>query len=372
MMKININKLSSKLKQAVELVADHLEIRTSPSGIGLEVVMGEPGIQVSKKDNAAIITIEKEAYFLRALGLLVQEVKQGNAEINIKESPAYDSLEIMLDCSRNGVLNFRAYQEFVIHAALMGYTAIQLYMEDTYKIKDRPYFGYLRGRYSKEELKEMDEYADCLFLELVPAIQTLAHLGNTLKWGEFSDVVDFGDILLVGEEKTYELIDDMFRSLSESIASRNINIGMDEAHMIGLGKYLDKHGYKDRFAIMLAHLNKVMEIARKYDYQPIMWSDMFFRLGSGGEYYDTDWEMRQDIVDAIPQDLSLVYWDYYSEDKETYDQMIGKHKEMSDKIVFAGGAWKWSGFTPANLYSHKIAMPAHASCMENNINTHCK
>lgn len=366
-MNLNINKLSPKLQKSVKLVENQLDLAISDQGINLEVLIQGKAIEVTKKGKLVKITIGKEQYFLRALGLLVEKTNISNEDFNLKESPAYDTLEIMLDCSRNGVLNFKAYKELVINAALMGYTTIQLYMEDTYEIKGRPYFGYLRGRYTSEQLKEMDAYAESLLMELVPAIQTLAHLGTALKWAEFKDVVDFGDILLIGEEKTYELIEDMFKTLSESIKSRNINIGMDEAYMVGLGKYLDKHGYQDRFGLMLGHLNKVMEIARKYDYKPMMWSDMFFRLGSGGEYDETNWEMRDDIVAAIPEDISLIYWDYYSEDKETYDKMISKHKEMSDNIVFAGGAWKWSGFTPANLFSHKIAKSAHASCVENNI-----
>ena len=39
-----------------------------------------------------------------------------------------------------------------------GYNTLLLYMEDTYTIDSRPYFGYMRGRYSVEELKEIDDY----------------------------------------------------------------------------------------------------------------------------------------------------------------------------------------------------------------------
>ncbi|HHX62857.1 MAG TPA: beta-N-acetylhexosaminidase [Epulopiscium sp.] len=366
-MNLNITKLSSKFKTAVELVAEQLELSISDDGIVLDVAVQGEGIEIIQKGNKVTITIGGEQYFIRALGLFVEKVNGRNADVHIKETPTYDTLELMLDCSRNGVINFSAFKDYTINLALMGYTTIQLYMEDTYEIKNRPYFGYLRGRYTSEQLKEMDAYANSLFIELVPAIQTLAHLGTALKWGEFEDVIDFADILLIGEEKTYALIEDMFKTLSQSIKSKNINIGMDEAYMVGLGKYLEKHGYQDRFKIMLSHLNKVMEIARKYGYKPMMWSDMFFRLGSGGGYHELDWEVSEDMVAAIPEDISLVYWDYYSQEKETYDRMIAKHKEMSENIIFAGGAWKWSGFTPANLFSHKIAKLAHASCMENNI-----
>ena len=37
----------------------------------------------------------------------------------------------------------------------MGLNSMMLYTEDTYTVDNYPYFGYLRGRYSKEELKEI-------------------------------------------------------------------------------------------------------------------------------------------------------------------------------------------------------------------------
>ena len=51
--------------------------------------------------------------------------------------------------------------------ALMGMNAYMLYTEDTYEIEGRKYFGHLLGRYSKEELKELDSYAQRLGIELI-------------------------------------------------------------------------------------------------------------------------------------------------------------------------------------------------------------
>lgn len=58
-----------------------------------------------------------------------------------------------------------------------------LYTEDTYEVNDEPYFGYVRGRYTKEEMKELDAFAGSLGISLIPCIQTLAHLKATFRWG---------------------------------------------------------------------------------------------------------------------------------------------------------------------------------------------
>ena len=81
---------------------------------------------------------------------------------------------------------------------------------------------------------------------------------------------------------------------------------MDEVHLVGLGKYLDKHGYRDRMQIMLDHFSRVYELANQNGLHPMLWSDMFFRLAAGGEYYAEDCKMDPRIAETIPQDVSLL------------------------------------------------------------------
>ena len=169
----------------------------------------------------------------------------------------------MLDCSRNAVMSVEGVKAFIDKISAMGYNALQLYTEDTYEITEEPLFGYMRGRYTKVELKEIDAYAKARDVELIPCIQTLGHLDQLFPWKHFQPIQDIYNILFVGEERTYALIERMFATCAECFTSRKINIGMDEAHMLGLGRYLDKHGYHKRSEILLEHLKRVCEIAEK-------------------------------------------------------------------------------------------------------------
>lgn len=275
------------------------------------------------------------------------------------------NLGIMLDCSRDAVYTVETLKRYMDLMARMGYNCLQLYTEDTYTIDD-PYFGYLRGRYTPGELRELDRYALARGIELVPCIQTLAHLSGYLRWNP--DVVDCNDILLAGHEPTYALIEKMFAACADCFTSRRINIGMDEAHMVGLGKYLDKHGFENRFEIIRRHLVRVTQIAEKYGFRPMMWSDMFFRLANNGEYYCTgESRIPEDVIALVPENLQLVYWDYYSVDKSHFDHMISAHKQFRNEIVFAGGAWSWTGFVPRNDFSIRSNEAAIRSCLENGV-----
>jgi len=84
--------------------------------------------------------------------------------------------------------------------------------------------------------------AQAVGVTLIPAIQTLAHLTNPLKWQFAGNIRDTEDILLVGEEETYTFLEAAIRSIRSCFATDQLHIGMDEAHQLGKGKYLEIHG----------------------------------------------------------------------------------------------------------------------------------
>ncbi len=258
---------------------------------------------------------------------------------------------VMLDCSRDAVPNLPFLKTFIDDIAKMGYNSLMLYTEDTYKIEGEDYFGYLRGAFTAGEMKEINAYGKTKGIELIPCIQTLAHLGCLAPWYPYSEFFDCNDILLVGDDRTYALIDKMFKTMRDCFDSEYINIGMDEAHFVGLGKYLAKNGYKNRLDILLEHLNKVCKIAEKYNFKPVMWSDMFFSLVKASYRSDKFVEFPQDALGKVPENVALCYWDYYSKGETVYDAMISSHKQFKNEVWFAGGCWCWSGFAPCNFNS---------------------
>lgn len=274
---------------------------------------------------------------------------------------------VMLDCSRNAVMRPEKVKEFAKLISEMGYNMLQLYTEDTYEIKGEPFFGHLRGRYTQEELKDIDAYCNSIGVELVPCIQVLAHLGRLTQWEPYADMFDKDDILLVGDERVYRLIDKMFETAAECFTSRRINVGMDEAFALGRGKYQDLHGVRERRDILAEHLEKVSEIAKKYGFTIMMWSDMFIRLHNNGEYYGKDIVIPKETAQRVPENVELVYWDYYSKDKAHYDSMIKTHLMFDNPIAFAGGLWTWSGYAPNLRFTWDTMEPAMRSVVEHSI-----
>ncbi|KXT74816.1 Glycosyl hydrolase-related protein [Streptococcus sp. DD10] len=359
--------LTEKQTAAVQILEQHLSL-------------GEHTITVAQGNGASIqiegdkgdyrLTYRKPHQLYRALSLLSNALEKGE-KISLTETAAYEDLAYMADCSRNAVLNVASAKQMIEVLALMGYSTFELYMEDTYQIEGQPYFGYFRGSYSAEELQEIEAYAQQFDLTFVPCIQTLAHLSAFVKWGvkEVQELRDVEDILLIGEEKVYNLIDGMFATLSK-LQTRKVNIGMDEAHLVGLGRYLILNGVVDRSLLMCQHLERVLDIADKYGFHCQMWSDMFFKLMSSDGQYDREIEIPTETrayLDRLKDRVTLVYWDYYQDSEEKYNKNFSNHHTISDDLAFAGGAWKWIGFTPNNHFSRLIAIEANKACRKNGI-----
>ena len=347
--------------ELIQEIAPALERGADTEAYALTAEQGmEAGYRYTKSDGVLHMVYGTKPDLCRAL-----LAAAGSTAAEGKSERWLSEIGYMADCSRNAVARVDTLKKLVRQAALMGYHFIGLYLEDTLAIPEEPYFGYMRGAYTKEEIAEVVRYAELFGVEIRPYVETLAHLNQITRYEHYQKFIDTDDILLAGDERTYEFLDHYLKAVSDAFPSRRVNLGMDEAHMVGLGKYLDAHGYQNRVEIIQKHLERVMEICRKYGLQPQMWSDMFFRLAFGGEYYVKDKPMAENV--KIPDGLELVYWDYYSADEEHYDDMLRQHRKMTDKVSFAGGVWKWIGFAPHNRYSAVIGKAALSSCRRNGI-----
>lgn len=84
----------------------------------------------------------------------------------------FDTFGVMLDMSRNSAMKLSTLKEYMLYMKKMGYNALFLYVEDTYEVDGEPFFGYMRGKYTKEEMKALDQYGASIGIEVIPCIQT--------------------------------------------------------------------------------------------------------------------------------------------------------------------------------------------------------
>ena len=350
----------------VNEILRYLDISISDAGIGLtfEETPNLNGSAIRADGNHISIQYSQLSCLFRALGRIKE-----NSHLNrytIEENYDFDTCGIMIDCSRNAVPSIEFLKDVIRKLALMGHNTLMLYTEDTFEVNAEPYFGYMRGRYTTKELRTLDEYASGFGISIIPCIQTLAHFTAPMKWTKYKELIDINDILLIDDRSTYEFIEKLIASCRKFFTGTRINIGMDEAHLLGRGRYFDKHGIQDKTQIIKRHLAKVTTICEKYGFRPMIWGDMFFRLVNNGEYYLND-SFTPILTKSIPDSVDFIYWDYYAKSKKVYTEMIRAHKMVGDNVIFAGGGWRWTGHTPSLFHSMRVSEIALDACREEGI-----
>ncbi len=367
-MEINIEALSDEEVRIIEQLSQTLELADNEiSGIPLRAEKNDEGLlEVSLEGSGIFISYPTAVGFARGLSHLRTVWQTG---LSVQEKRQTEDCGLMIDVSRNAVLTVSSVKLMLNYMAAMGLNCLMLYTEDTYRLPRYPYFGYQRGAYTAGELREIDAYAASLGIEVIPCIQTLAHLATTLRWPYAKAYSDTADILLAGDENTYRLIEEMFKTLRRNLRSERIHIGMDEAHALGRGRYLDKYGSKAPYEIMQAHLERVKALAEKAGYRPMIWSDMYFRFASPEhKYVDENAPLTPEIKASIPDGVDLVYWDYYHHEREPYDMMLSRHQEISgSETWFAGGVWTWNGLKVNQGKAFATSKPAFEACRAHNI-----
>ena len=351
----NRDTTQDSLNSLLDTLAEEFPFSSNGGTLALEFVSQAALGSLRVTNSASGVRIEYGSIRTAARG-----IAHALAGTTANETSTFETMGIMLDCSRHAVMTVPYVKRWMRRLALMGYNMLMLYTEDTYQLPGEPYFGYMRGGYSADEIREIDGYAASLGIEVVACIQTLGHSEQILKWGAYSAIRDTEHVLLAGEEKTYALIEKMLDFWTDNLGTRRIHIGMDEAFNLGRGKFMDQHGCEPAYDIFTQHLTRVSKLCVSRALHPLIWSDMFFTMGSAThDYYDRSGVIPQVVAEKIPKAVRLVYWDYSSTDEEFYGEWIRRHRALGSEPVMASGIWTCARF----WYDHPKTKAAVDPCV---------
>ena len=361
------------LREALSLLLPEIGAELCNSNADLTVTVNETDedvLFVTKSGDEATVTYGGgKARAFRGFAKLVSAVKDGT-DLSCEEHPAFRKNGAMIDVSRGNVLTVEGVKFMLRKMALMGQNMYMLYTEDILEIPARPYFGYMRGRYSISEIKELDAYALKLGIELIPCLELLSHMSAVLQWPATGAYKDTHWTLNVGSEDTYKFIGDILDTIKDCFTTNKIHIGLDESDDLGLGAYLHQNGYATKGELFFRHLSRLGPMLKERGFEPMMWSDMIFHFY--GEHlpnckvYDPRVVLPDDIEEKC-QGIRPVFWSYSDMGGENYDKLFAEHKKMPGDTMFAGGIWIWSGFAPNYTISKKGTVSALSSAIRSGV-----
>jgi len=365
MKKLNFIGDISGISAGLSEMASRLGFEISADGIVVEAQRtSEQKLAVSYDNGKYKLSYGEPVVFFRALSYILSD----GENVSVEEKTCFNSNGVMLDVNQgNAAPTLETFKAILTRTALMGLNRFYIYMEDSFDVPGEPYFGYMRSRYSEAELRELDDFAYMLGIEIIPCMQTLGHLGSVLRWAEYSDIKENDTVLLVGNEKTYEFIGKMLDAAAKPFRTNKIHIGLDEAWNLGLGEYLRLHGYQEAYGIMKEHIDRVVKMCKAKKLEPIIWSDMFLRTANkiGNTYddhYCVDNPLPQNVIDSAPKDIGYVFWDYCHIDEDKYEALLKRNFQLGPDVIFAGAIWSWTSFGVDYPKTFKTTIAALSAC----------
>lgn len=314
-------------------------------------------IKQLKKWNFIYVNTDKEFYsinfsqktvrfsskpaFFRSIGEVIYLSSCGEPSYKkeVKITPAFKHRALMVDQSRNAVFKVQTYKSLLSHMALCGYNFLSIYMEDTLENKNFPYVGWQRGRLTPGEISEICEFAAELGIEVFPSIQTFGHMRKILNHPPLKKLaeVEDGDSIIPGDEQTYKFLEKWMEPAVLYFPSRYINLGMDEVWDLGKGKSFQRVCKEGKEKIYLEHAAKVLELARKFGKQPMMWGDMLR-------------EIPPEDLKTLG-DVTVLNWNY--EENPPADKLISYFKDAGLAQWVCPGFQNWSRIVPSYSIARK-------------------
>ncbi len=290
----------------------------------------EPGFSVLRDRQGYRIEHGSLSALHRALAEIVRQPELEE----LAETPRFEFRGLMVDASRGGVPHAEHVKRMIGYAALLGFSHLALYTEDTYVVAGQPLFGYLRGAYSQAELAELSAYGALLGVELFPCIQTLAHLEQVLQYADYTPIKDTRSVLAVGAKGTRAFVESLLESATAPYASRWVHVGMDEPWDLGRGRCFEVGKPIDPRELYLAQLELVSDACEKRARKMMYWGDVVV-----GQHGDPALNAAQTA--RLPQNAEVVFWDYYHEDEAFYEQRLREYRAMGYEPFVAPGVWNW-------------------------------
>lgn len=220
---------------------------------------------------------------------------------------------ISMDLYSGEVYTLDCLKENVRRLAHYKLNLLVLYLEDAFLFPSHPDIGELRDRLKTEEVLELDAFARCHHVELVPCYDSPGHMYNTLNHPSYQYLREGTDsdaqkaVINVTHPDAYPLLADLYGDLCRAFASRIHYVSGDEAFAIGTGASKALCDEVGKANLFLRHLKKMREILAEHGKRMVIAADPFepdFFKAFGLTNYGIE------ALKEIPRDVIVGPWHY--------------------------------------------------------------
>ncbi|MFH2031627.1 MAG: beta-N-acetylhexosaminidase [Bacteroidota bacterium] len=297
---------------------------------------------VISQDQILIEAVTSKGIFYGAMSLiqLIDNLENNSLPaVEIEDWPDLKIRGISDDISRGQVSTIENFKRIIDFIARYKMNTYMPYMEDILELKSFPSIGKNRGALTRQEVKEIIEFAAVRYVEVIPIFQTLGHFENVLVQEEFLDYAEFPGAasLNVSDEKTYEFLEKMLDEVFEIFPSKYFHMGADESYDVGYGKSRHLVEKSSLAKVHADHYKKVYDICKKNGKEVLMYGDIILN--------------HPEILEMLPEDITIVDWHYRGD---------FNYPSVS---LFSG--YKFNYFVSPSVWNFLTTFPANINAIPN-------
>jgi hypothetical protein len=287
----------------------------------------------------AEIRARSSAAIFYGVQTLLQMVEGTGAEAvlpaaEIKDWPVLTYRGVMIDFSEGELIRVSEVQRQLDLMARFKANQYYFYCEASIEFE-----GYdvvnPNGRYSREEVRQVIEYARQRHIDVIPCMELYGHMHNLFRFEKYADLglPRYGGEYDPRNPRMYEILDNWIEQTAKLFPSPWYHIGFDEPW--SLGKIGVVPG-KDPFKTFMDVLRHISEQARSHGKRICFWAD----IDQGASTLSN----HPELLKEVPAGAIACPWVY--EVRTNYAPFVEPLARLGIPTIVAPGVWGWNELFP--------------------------
>ena len=306
------------------------------------------GFRIEVTPDQVVIHTGKPVGLFRALSKLWQMSQFVEPDdilpcLQIADYPVLKRRGFMLDISRCKVPTMEELFRLIDLLALIGYNELQLYIEHTFRFRDHEAVWKDASPLSGEEIRQLDQYCQERFIELVPNLNSFGHFERWLRHPAYRHMAECPDgfvretpyikrdhgTTLKPNQQSLDFIDSLYEEYLPNFSSREFNVGLDEPWELGQGWSRQEVENRGKGKVYLRHLEGIRKLVEKHGKHMQFWSDVLLEDPENAKLLD--------------KHASPIIWGY--EPTHPFEEQAAAIARCGLEFCLAPGTGTWKSFT---------------------------
>ncbi len=233
------------------------------------------------------------------------------------------------DISRGPIPSMEMLKEQIRLMSAYKLNYFTLYTEHTFKLDKHPGIAPEDG-ITKEELKELTDYARKHHVTLIGNYQSFGHMEETLSHPDYKHLAENDHIISPAMEESYDFLRDVYSEIVPVYDGPFFNINCDETFGLGEGKSKAMVEELGIDGVYLYHINRLNDLLKPYGKSILMWGDIASN--------------HPKIVKELPKDITVIAWGYHA--AKNFDSSITPITDTGLNFWVAPGVSCWRNVYP--------------------------